>query len=93
MQRGDTSTWFRLAVHPQGRWVATSGSAGLNKVAWGMTKTPAGAPAQPAQGGGFRRQRVPPAPLGEYTVVMSVNGREMSKTVSILKDEWWMNRR
>jgi len=29
MQRGDTSTSFRLAVHPQGRWAATSGSAGL----------------------------------------------------------------
>ena len=29
IQRGDTNTWFRLAVHPQGRWAATSGSAGL----------------------------------------------------------------
>ena len=56
-------------------------------------QAPDGAPAQPAQGGGFRRQRVPPAPLGEYTVVMSVNGQEISRTVSILKDEWWMNRR
>ncbi len=43
---------------------------------------------------GFRGgSRNPPAPIGEYTVVMSVDGREMTRKVSILKDEWWMNRR
>jgi len=34
-----------------------------------------------------------PAPIGEYTVVMSVNGVEMKRKASILKDEWWMERR
>jgi hypothetical protein len=41
----------------------------------------------------FGRARAQPAPIGEYTVVMSVNGQEMSRTVSILKDEWWLTRR
>jgi hypothetical protein len=34
-----------------------------------------------------------PAPLGGYTIVMSVNGMEMKRNASILKDEWWMERR
>ena len=71
------------------------GGAGLHKVVWGMIKTPEGQPQQPPEGAArFQgRARAQPAPLGEYTVVMSVNGQEISRTVSILKDEWWMNRR
>jgi photosystem II stability/assembly factor-like uncharacterized protein len=33
------------------------------------------------------------APPGKYRVVMSVDGREIERTASILKDEWWMERR
>jgi len=71
------------------------GGAGLHKVAWGMNKTPQGqaqqAPQGPARFQG--RTRGQQAPIGEYTVVMSVGGQEISRRVSILKDEWWMNRR
>jgi photosystem II stability/assembly factor-like uncharacterized protein len=71
------------------------GGAGLHKVAWGMNKTPQGQPQQAPQGPGrFQgRSRGQPAPVGAYTVVMSVGGQEMSRRVSILRDEWWMNRR
>lgn len=35
-----------------------------------------------------------PAPLGDYTIVMSIDGRPvMEREASILKDEWWMERR
>jgi hypothetical protein len=35
-----------------------------------------------------------PAPLGGYRVALTVDGREVgSRQVSILKDEWWMERR
>ena len=72
------------------------GEAGIHKVAWGMTKQAPGATQPPAGAGaqGFRRgSRSPPAAIGEYTVVMSVDGRELNRRVSILRDEWWMNRR
>jgi hypothetical protein len=72
--------------------VTGPGSAGLNKVAWNMAKAPQGAAPPAAQGPG-RFRRPDPAPLGEYTVVMSVNGQEVRRTVSILKDEWWMFRK
>ena len=64
--------------------VEGSGGAGLHKVAWGMTKTPPGG-AQPAPQGPARfqgRSRGQPAPVGEYTVVMSAGGQEMSRKVS-----------
>jgi ligand-binding sensor domain-containing protein len=72
------------------------GEAGLHEVQWGMNKTPQGQPQQSPEGAARfqgRGQRGQAAPIGEYTVVMSVNGQEMSRTVSILKDEWWMTRR
>ena len=33
------------------------------------------------------------APEGQYTVTMSVDGQEQERNITILKDEWWMNRR
>jgi hypothetical protein len=72
------------------------GSAGFHKVAWDMSKTPEGPAQQGPQGGGRfpgQGRRGQPAPVGEYTVVMSVGGQEVTRDVSILKDEWWMNRR
>ncbi|MGD2124110.1 MAG: hypothetical protein PVJ76_20335, partial [Gemmatimonadota bacterium] len=71
-------------------------AAGMHMVAWGMNKMPQGQPPAAAQGAARfqgRGARGQPAPIGEYTVVMSVDGQEMSRTVSILKDEWWMTRR
>jgi len=77
-----------------------SGEAGIQKVEWGMDKPRPLTPEQEEQlreraarfGMPFRAPSSP-AGIGEYTVVMSVNGREMSRTVSILRDEWWMLRR
>jgi photosystem II stability/assembly factor-like uncharacterized protein len=80
--------------------ISGSGDAGIQRVIWGMDKRPVMTPEQEAQMqeraarfGGQGRSRGEPAPIGEYTVVMSVNGQEMSRTVAILKDEWWMERR
>ena len=33
------------------------------------------------------------APVGQYTVIMSVDGQEQEQDITILKDEWWMDRR
>ena len=33
------------------------------------------------------------APEGQYTVIMSVDGQEQEQNITILKDEWWMDRR
>ena len=33
------------------------------------------------------------APEGQYTVKMSVDGQEQEQNITILKDEWWMDRR
>ena len=51
-------------------------------------------------GGGFGRQRgdttrfaMSDAAPGTYRVVLSVNGMEMEEHVTILKDEWWQERR
>jgi photosystem II stability/assembly factor-like uncharacterized protein len=79
-----------------------AGEAGLHKVSWGMTKVPPAAAgeaqAQAAGGGGFGGRgggggRGQAAPIGEYRVVMSVGGQQLERRVSILKDEWWMERR
>jgi len=75
------------------------GEAGIHQVQWGMNKQPQPVPeeqAQAAQAGGRpgAQARGEPAPLGEYRVVMTVDGRTVGeRTVSILKDEWWMERR
>jgi photosystem II stability/assembly factor-like uncharacterized protein len=91
---GDAVTFTVLQGNVPIATVEGAGEAGLHKVQWGMNKTPPGG-AQPAAGAGRfgGRARGQPAPLGEYTVVMSVNGQEMTRKVSILKDEWWMERR
>jgi hypothetical protein len=33
------------------------------------------------------------APIGDYRIVMSVGGREIERSVAILRDEWWRDRR
>jgi hypothetical protein len=33
------------------------------------------------------------APVGEYRIVMNANGRTIERRVSILRDEWWRDRR
>jgi hypothetical protein len=33
------------------------------------------------------------APPGEYRVLLSVGGRDLEETVTILRDDWWMERR
>jgi hypothetical protein len=81
------------------------GAAGLNEVTWPMAKMEERTEEQMEQ----MRQRMArfgrtvrdediryvssPAPIGEYSVVMSVDGRESTRRVSILRDEWWMMRR
>ena len=52
-------------------------------------------------GGGFRggqrgdttRFAISDAAPGTYRVVLSVNGMEIEQSVTILKDEWWQERR
>ena len=54
-------------------------------------------------GGGFGRGGPSPAeraryaisdaPPGDYRVVLSVNGQEHERSVTVLKDEWWADRR
>jgi hypothetical protein len=93
--QGDAGGEVTFTVKQGNVTVATlsgPGSAGLHKVAWGMSKAPEGPAPQAAQGPG-RFRRAEAAPLGEYTVTMSVNGQAISRTVSILKDEWWMFRK
>jgi photosystem II stability/assembly factor-like uncharacterized protein len=97
--QGDAGAGVTFTVYQGNVALATvegPGQAGLHKVSWDMSKQVPGATQQPARPGGqgFRGgNRNPPAPIGEYTVVMSVGDREMKRTVSILRDEWWMNRR
>jgi photosystem II stability/assembly factor-like uncharacterized protein len=81
------------------------GEAGLHKVAWEMVKmqerTEAAQEALRQRMERFGRTvseseirySTSPAPIGEYTIVMQAAGGEMSRDVSILKDEWWMLRR
>ena len=83
------------------------GDAGLHKVMWNMDKREERTPQQIEQMRqraarfGARgmmdedeiRYVSTPAPLGEYKIVMSAAGQTMERTASILKDEWWMDRR
>jgi len=82
------------------------GEAGMHSVAWEMDKRVERSAAEQqemrdrAQGRGGQvnenqiRFVTSEAPLGSYRVVMSVGGQPVGEhTVSILKDEWWMNRR
>jgi len=83
-----------------------SSEAGMHKVLWNMDKREERSEEQVQQ----MRERFArfgrevdedqlrytstPAPLGNYTIVMRVNGQEvMERNASILKDEWWMDRR
>jgi hypothetical protein len=49
------------------------------------------------RGGPSREERIryefSDAPAGTYRIVMSVDGREYERTVTIVKDEWWRDRR
>lgn len=82
-----------------------SGEAGLHKVLWRMAKQEERSEAQQEQ----MRERFArfgrevdedqirytsaPAPVGEYTIVMSAGGQVMKRKAAILRDEWWMLRR
>jgi hypothetical protein len=69
------------------RHLDATGRAGLNRVRWNLR----GDPPQRGQGqggGGFGRNRAPTADPGIYRVTLSVNGRELSTTVTVLEDRW-----
>jgi photosystem II stability/assembly factor-like uncharacterized protein len=82
-----------------------SGEAGIHKINWGMSKMEERSPEQQEQmrerwarfGREVDEDQIryvsAPAPIGEYTVVMSAGDAQMKRRVSILKDEWWMERR
>ncbi len=82
-----------------------SGEAGLHKVMWQMDKRQERSQRQQEQlreryaqwGRDVDEDQIryssEPAPIGEYTVVMTVGGEEMTRAVSILRDEWWMERK
>ena len=106
--KGDAGGEVTFTVYQGNVAIATldgPGEAGIHKVDWGMAKMVERTPEEQEQmrqrGGRFGRPMTEndirytstPAPLGEYTIVMSVNGMEMKRNASILKDEWWMERR
>lgn len=75
---------------------------GINVIQWDMTKKPQRTAeemarieeqAQRARQMGFGRGRSmdPPAPLGEYRFVLTVNGKSFTKYASILPDLWYDN--
>ncbi|HEY3383612.1 MAG TPA: hypothetical protein VGK32_17745 [Vicinamibacterales bacterium] len=78
-------------------------AAGVNRLVWNARVTPVTIAGQPAQtgrpGGGFRREQAEPtiptfggtvaADPGEYTIVVTVGGKTVSKTAVILDDVWF----
>jgi hypothetical protein len=73
---------------------------GINKVVWDMTKRVERTEAQEKQmrermrrfaamGFAGRMQMGPPAPLGEYRIVLTVDGKTFTKYASILQDIWF----
>jgi len=85
--------------------VTGTGDAGLHKVLWRMDKRGERSETQIQQ----MRERMErfgqtvdedqirytstPAAIGEYTIVMEAAGTGMKRKASILRDEWWMERR
>ena len=85
------------------------GTAGINVVQWDMLKKIERSEEeqdrireqrQTRSGGGFRRQSgdttrfsISEATPGTYRVVLRVNDIELEEAVTILKDEWWQERR
>jgi photosystem II stability/assembly factor-like uncharacterized protein len=72
------------------------GEAGLNRIQWDLRgeQPPAAAPGG-GRGGRGGRGGSPPAPLataGSYRVVLSVNGRELSRVV-VVEEDVWMDQR
>jgi hypothetical protein len=73
---------------------------GINKVSWDMSKQVERTEAQEKQmrermrrfaamGYAGRMRMGPPAPLGEYRIVLTVDGKKFSKYASILQDIWF----
>ena len=81
------------------------GTPGLHEVAWRMDKRRERSAAEQAQmrarseqfGRPAREDQIrfvsEDAPIGDYRIVMSAGGREIERSVSILRDEWWRERR
>jgi len=73
---------------------------GINVILWDMTKKPQRTPEELKQieeraqrmrqmGFGGRGSMDPPAPLGEYRFVLTINGKTFTKYASILQDIWF----
>jgi len=70
-------------------------NAGLNRVLWNLAPTP-----RPGAGGGFGGGggggggggNVPSVDPGSYTVTLTVNGRTLTKPVTVLEDKWMLER-
>ncbi len=76
--------------------------AGMNMVAWDMNRRVERSAAEQAQlreraGNRMSENQIrfesAEAPIGEYRFVLNVNGQRQEARASILKDEWWMQRR
>jgi hypothetical protein len=80
-----TGTTFRDLEAP--------GRAGLNRIAWDLRGNPPPAP-QGQQGGGFggANRQGPLAEPGLYKMTLAVAGREYVQTVTVLEDQWLMER-
>ncbi len=76
--------------------------AGMNMVAWDMERRVERSAAEQAQlreraGNRMSENQIrfesAEAPIGEYRFVLNVNGQRQEAKASILRDEWWMQRR
>jgi len=77
-------------------------SAGMHEVLWEMDRRVERSAAEQAElreraGGRMNENQIrfesSEAPIGEYRFVLTVNGQRMEERASIIRDEWWMQRR
>jgi hypothetical protein len=63
-------------------------TAGINRVQWNLSPTPASGAGGGGGGGGGGFAAPPVVEAGTYVVTLSVNGRTISKSLAVLEDRW-----
>ena len=63
-------------------------TAGINRVQWNLSPTPASGAGGGGGGGGGGFAAPPVVEPGTYVVTLSVNGRTISKSLAVLEDRW-----
>jgi len=102
---GEDASNVTLEVYQGGLLVAeleAESSAGMHEVAWDMERRIERSEAEQAEmrerfGNRMNANQIrfesSDAPIGEYRFVLTVDGQRMEERASILRDEWWMQRR